>query len=202
MEICISGYWGTICDNQWDSIDASVVCRQLGFPSLGEMCMEAIYWYLNFSKLSVSIGSIAFRNSRFGRLSGSILLDSVSCTGNEQMLLNCSHKGHGVVSPYCNTYDLSGVECPGKHNGNDYTFIKFDSSTVLQIAAGNSSCQNGQVHLADGALPSEGRVEICYLNEWGTVCDDNWSNTNAKVVCRQLGFPVIGKYYLILTKFH
>ena len=30
IEICIDGYWGTICDNQWDNIDASVVCQQLG----------------------------------------------------------------------------------------------------------------------------------------------------------------------------
>ena len=63
---------------------------------------------------AIAIGSIAFRNSRFGQLSSSILLDRISCTGNEQTLLNCSHIGHGVVSPYCNINDLAGVECPGK----------------------------------------------------------------------------------------
>ena len=50
---------------------------------------------------------------------------------------------------------------------------------------------DGDLRLAEGATPSEGRLEMFWQGEWGTVCDDFWSTngvTNGRVACQQLGF--------------
>lgn len=40
VELCVNDAWGTICNNLWDSMDASVVCQQLGFSPHGRLPLQ------------------------------------------------------------------------------------------------------------------------------------------------------------------
>ena len=50
----------------------------------------------------------------------------------------------------------------------------------------------GDVRLVNGALPSEGLLEIYHAEQWGVICDELFGDLDAQVVCRQLGYPSTG----------
>ena len=57
-------------------------------------------------------------------------------------------------------------------------------------------CEDGDLRLIGRPTSTEyeGRVELCYGEEWGTICDDFWGDTDANVVCRQLGYSDTGTF--------
>lgn len=44
------------------------------------------------------------------------------------------------------------------------------------------------MRLVDGESKKEGRVEIRYHGTWGTICDDDFNDDAAKVVCKYFGY--------------
>nr|XP_014433998.1 CD5 antigen-like [Pelodiscus sinensis] len=100
---------------------------------------------------------IAQSCSKFSRSSEPILLGLLDCTGNETSLTQCQFQ------------DWAEKPCPHP----------WDTGVTCQ--------EPFALRLVDGPGRCAGRLEVQYDGEWGTVCDDHWSNSSADVVCRELG---------------
>ena len=168
LEVLYNGTWGTVCNDFFSHPDGSVVCRQLG--------------YIGVNNYSSSAGT-------FGAGEGPIWLDDVQCTGSEESILNCTHRGFGEHN--CNHEEDVGITCgklsisqhnySQKHHSLDY--ISIDRCTFNAI-----NVEDGALRLVGGNCYSNGRIEIFHNGEWGAVCNRRWGPEDAMVVCRQLGF--------------
>ena len=102
------------------------------------------------------------------------------------MLEQCSRSTPSPSSSNCYFYYY--IEC----YRNSYY-----SSVVSVICQGNTTsqpeCSSGDLRLVGGERESEGRVEICVEEFWGTVCDSGWDQKEALVVCREIGFVETGR---------
>ncbi|XP_062864780.1 neurotrypsin isoform X2 [Trichomycterus rosablanca] len=139
VELYVDGVWGTICSHEWDDRDAAVVCRQeFGHGGTAK----------------------AWTGAYFGAGTGPVLLDEVSCTGNELSIEQCPKTAWGEHN--CDHSEDAGVSC--------------------------APLTDGSVRLVGGAGGFEGRLEVHHRGRWGTVCAGGWTSTNTQVVCRQLGY--------------
>ncbi|XP_045410655.1 neurotrypsin-like [Lemur catta] len=105
--------------------------------------------------------------NHFPESMGPIWLDDVTCSGKETSFLDCSRKPWGRHD--CGHRKDVGVACyPGSE--------------------GHRLSLGFPLRLVYGENKKEGCMEVFIHGQWGTICDDGWSDKDAAVVCRQLGF--------------
>jgi hypothetical protein len=91
VEVCTGGLWGTVCDNHWETLEATVVCKQLDLQVAGPR--------------PIGVGAAYFGAGR-----DPILMDAVHCQGSERNLTQCTHK----LENSCTHSEDVGVICLSK----------------------------------------------------------------------------------------
>ncbi|XP_028142501.1 uncharacterized protein LOC114336349 isoform X1 [Diabrotica virgifera virgifera] len=185
VEITAFGSTGYICDDDFSIIDANVICRELGFP-LGAAEVKGQSYFAK---------DLKERNTLY-------MIDDLNCVGNESSVIDCSFPGWGMHN--CRDQEIAGVVCktPQEKCGNDkwkcdsgnecipFEFVCDDVEDCNDDS--DESVQHceapTELRLVGGSYPGEGRVEIKHNGIWGTICDDDFNEDAAKVVCKSLGY--------------
>ena len=128
---------------------------------------------------------VVFTNSLFGAGKYPIIYSNTACGGYEASLTDCNKQTYPQSN--CSRDNVAGLLC----GYGNVTII------VWIISLLSTDCQNGDVRLSGGTTANEGNVEICFNRLWGTVSESGWSDTEAGILCQQLGYVKEGTHIII-----
>ncbi|NXY25146.1 LOXL3 oxidase, partial [Atrichornis clamosus] len=119
VEVLKSSEWGTICDDRWNLLSASVVCRELGFGSAKE----------------------ALTGARMGQGTGPIHLNEVQCRGTEKSLWSCPFRN--ITQEDCKHTEDAAVRCNIPYMGYENLIrlsggrSRFEGRVEVAVGAGD-----------------------------------------------------------------
>ena len=92
-----------------------------------------------------------------------------------------------VTAAHDDDWEDDSATLTNTSSGGEYAGLTKSLPVTVDDNTGNLRLVDGTLTTEDGRL-CEGRLEIYYDGAWGTICDDYWTQSNANVACRALGF--------------
>ena len=109
VEICLNNTWSIVCDSGWDDMDATVVCRQLGYSVAGRPTTHTPdrYHSIPCRTCCHPSESSGIRGTVFNAGVADQFINNMNCTGTEAALVACPHTQQST----CGVDDFAGVHC-------------------------------------------------------------------------------------------
>ena len=79
-----------------------------------------------------------------------------------------------------------------EHSSDNNYYTCSNNIIIISPNCKAPHCSEGEVRLVQGITAVDGIVQLCHDEDWGTVCANGWDDSDASVVCRQLGFSARG----------
>lgn len=182
VEVCFDHLWGLVTQTGWDVDDAQVVCRQLGYSTIGKTLAPFIRCPF------LSLGALAVYDSTYGRPMKTVHLLNVGCDGNELNINECTKTVLSLnegKTMYKNA-TIAGVSCNPQPPTPPSCTTMFNNVPPPDP----SQCTNGDIQLIDPTDPkdNQGRLEYCVSGRWSPFCSID--EATASVACKQLGHTV------------
>ncbi|XP_045928809.1 scavenger receptor cysteine-rich type 1 protein M160-like [Micropterus dolomieu] len=210
LEMKHFGEWRPVADSSsnWDLMSASLVCKQLdcGYPlSTGrrEDLHNQDAWIIAsyiLARPNISFSAYTDGDSEAKQQGLQVLMGStftISCSilpqypgGSFQLIFNNSNTTQNYTLPAVNhSAHFLFSAADHTHQGNYSCVYHFDvfyhnfssESQPLHLTVSES------VRLVNGTSLCSGRLDVKSNQSWSSVCEDDFNQQDAEVVCRELG---------------
>jgi deleted-in-malignant-brain-tumors protein 1 len=99
-----------------------------------------------------------------------------------------SRKGSYVDGPESEHVEITASSCDGTETSLlQCLYIKWKQLECDHEHDAGVACM--PLRLTGGVTEAEGKVEVYHNRKWGGICDADWNDMDAHVVCRELGYP-------------
>ena len=180
--------WGGICDDGLNINGAHVICQQMGYPLGAEDVVKAAN--VNGKGGRVLLGQVRCDGSEKS-LSDCDLSDKVTCASSQMAAVVCK-----TTETVCkdDEFQCRSGECvpiSGLCDGNNNN-CRDNSDENPQMCNSRTDVRLGQVQEGGNGARL---LEVRHKGVWGTVCQEGFSQGEADVFCKMLGYdraPVNG----------